>query len=945
MCSNASDINSLTSSKGGHYLNFFHINIRSIRNKSSYVFNSLIANKIDVASINETWLNCNISNASLFFTGYSIVRLDRLSSKGGGVCLLVKHGFIFERCNSIVHDDVELLHISLNRSNLPPLHVITVYRPPSGSFNNAIDKLENLLKILIESGNGTIVAMGDFNVDVLAKKSFYTKKLTTTLTQHGFSLVNQTEPTRITSTSRSLIDVAFYRGLKDGQIRDFSVVDTVYSDHRGILFRCVKSKIKVDVPVTTRFVPNYDVDYACFSELLDNADLSSLLVSELSPNNLFCAYFERILNVVAQLPTRKVAMRNSRHPWINARLLNLYHKCDYAYKLWRKNKDTYHYRRHVSLKRECKRLSITLRRNYFSQQLSNLEFATNPKVAWALLNRLISDKSKRVGVSKLVIDGRSIDDPMEIVENLNTYFTSVVSEIYRELPVHETLQLDRYVPQFADSLDFQLPTFNCILKYISGCRSNNGSDYSIPLRLLHNFPRIFAFHLHRLISISMFNLCYPDCLKVARVVPVHKKGSYTLMENYRPISTLGDVNAVFEKVLYQQIIDFILKNRCLYSRQYGFRPYHSTVHCNLDFTNFVASELDKGYSVAAVFIDFTKAFDMIDHAILLQKLKIHFNFSENSCALISSYLENRCQFVAVGGVHSSVCNIPHGVPQGSLLGPLLFLLYVNDLYLYVEHSILLMYADDSTLVISAPNMDVAGRCLQSDLNAISSYCSRNRLLINSFKTKYMLFCCSNMNLELSINCDLIEHVSNFNLLGMRFNNRLSFADQCDYIASKLLSCAFILRRFRSEIPSRSLFLIYISIAYSHLNYCSPAFFTFLNKREINLLNSRVYKCKSILAQQNANFDLNLFCDVQDSYFRNNEELVKNLLYKNEPVCLRETLLQNDHVYNTRFKGFVHQRAAKEIGRCSFRCWGPLIASNLVNNNDVNYNSASRHLTH
>ena len=237
---------------------------------------------------------------------------------------------------------------------------------------------------------------------------------------------------------------------------------------------------------------------------------------------------------------------------------------------------------------------------------------------------------------------------------------------------------------------------------------------------------------------------FPSQLKIAKVIPIFKKDDNKMFNNYRPIALLPVLSKVVEQVISSQINNFFKINNLFYDSQYGFRPGHSKEYAAIEITDRIISAMDKNKIPLNIYLDLSKAFDTLDHAILLDKL-FHYGIRRNPLKLISSYLENRQQFVEFRNTKSKILQISTGIPQGSIVGPLLFLIYINDFPSASSYFNFIMYADDTTLYsnIDSPNQNNMIRLTETKINAelakIDEWLKINKLSLNLKKSKYMVF--------------------------------------------------------------------------------------------------------------------------------------------------------------------------------------------------------------
>ena len=336
---------------------------------------------------------------------------------------------------------------------------------------------------------------------------------------------------------------------------------------------------------------------------------------------------------------------------------------------------------------------------------------------------------------------------------------------------------------------------------------------------------MIAPHISIIFNSSLANGIFPDDWKSARVTPLFKHGERSDVDNYRPISVISIIGKVFERIIYNHLFAYLSDHNILSKHQFGFHALHSTVTALLDATDSWAYNIDMGNVNAVVFLDLKKAFDTVDHHILLSKLHLY-GLTGVSHKLFSFYLDNRTQKCVVNGSHSECCTLKCGIPRRTILGPLLFLLYINDLPNCLSHFVPRMYADDTHLTYSNGNIHSVQSSLSEDLLNINRWLTANKLTLNMTKTEFMLNGSRQKlnNLSslpsLNINNVPIKHSHCSKSLGILIGHNLTWETHVDALSKKITSGIGAIKCINHCLPPTALHDVYYGLVQSHFDYCS-----------------------------------------------------------------------------------------------------------------------------
>ena len=414
------------------------------------------------------------------------------------------------------------------------------------------------------------------------------------------------------------------------------------------------------------------------------------------------------------------------------------------------------------------------KKNNYSNQLSLYKHDTQN--TWKIIKDAMNLSKNKHSITKIKSNDTTIDDPISMANSCNTYFSTIGENLAQTIPPSNKEFFDFLGSPNLNCLFFVPTHRNEIIDIVTSLNNNKSAGHDeINNYLLKGIINSIADPLVHIFNLSLISGLVPDSMKIAKVIPLFKKGDKEDTNNYRPISLLSTISKILEKLIYNRIVKFFQLHKIFSNLQFGFRKKHSTIHALLTFIEKVTHSLDNFSHTVGIFLDFSKAFDTIDHDILLYKLS-HYGVRGKALEWFRSYLSNRKQYVNLNDYKSHMQYIKDGVPQGSLLGPLLFLVYINDFHRSSDVLSFILFADDSNLFYSHPDPYILANTLNIELNKVTQWIKANKLSLNMQKTKYMLFSNSIEQLPINIIFDdtPLEEVTDIKFLGIIVDNKLSW---------------------------------------------------------------------------------------------------------------------------------------------------------------------------
>ena len=800
----------------------FHLNIRSI-NKHFEELQLLLDNpsnqSFSIIGLTETWLS-HESNQPFALNGYDFVVNNRQNRIGGGVALYVSHNYdyvIRDEINSM-NDIVESLFIEISIPGNKNIIIGIIYRPPSSNLNDFIIYLADLLRNPLFSNKDSFI-MGDFNIDLLKHDNTHTSQefLETFLSASFLPLISK--PTRASNHSATLIDNIFCNTLP---LPDSFIVLSDMTDHFPIMTRhTLKHQINNGYPRPSRRRATHE-NIASLGASLDNVDWSCVYDSSdvnVSFDNFLDILTRHLDNHIPKQQDKRANYKKSpRLPWVTKSLLRSINRKNNLYYKFKMKRTEVSKNKYTSYKNTLTRILRLEKRKYYANQFDL--YKHDLQNTWKVIKHAMNISKNKSNITRIKSGDEIVEDSKKITNIFNTYFSSIGENLAQNIPPTNKHFSDFLGARNPNSIFFTPTNRHEIINIVFGLNDKKSAGHDeINNFILKGIILSIVDPLVHIFNESLLNGQFPERMKIAKVIPLFKKGDKQDISNYRPISLLSSLSKILEKIIYSRTVNFFKLHGIFSNFQFGFREKHSTIHALLTFLDKVAHAIDKYSHLVGIFLDFSKAFDTINHEILLYKLS-QYGIRGKALEWFRNYLTNRKQYVSLNNCNSNLHGVNCGVPQGSLLGPLLFIVYINDFCRSSDILSFILFADDSNLFFSHDNPHTLVNTINSELKKITQWIRANKLSLNLQKTKYMLFSNTLETLPTDIIFDdtRLENVSNIKFLGVFVDNKLSWKPHIDNICKTISRNIGIINRLKFHIPLSSLFTIYSSLILPYLNY-------------------------------------------------------------------------------------------------------------------------------
>ncbi|KAL0829802.1 hypothetical protein ABMA28_003285 [Loxostege sticticalis] len=811
-------------------LTLFHQNIASILSKQD-IFEVILdelnkeLNGVDVICFSETFIKLG-SEKNLHLNNYKMAATFCRKERRGGTCILINKDLDYKTIaiTQTMPFSFECCAVEITQHSLI---IACIYRTPNSNLDTFFLQLQSLLNMLTKKRNKNIILCGDWNID-MTQNNKHSKDLKSLLS--NYNIINHiNQPTR----KNACLDLITSNL---NQIVQSKIHCLCLSDHetgQSITFE-LDTDVKYRKKVSSWFEYRHDmckenvkkfincISALSFSEVLQEGDIQKAF-----------HYFHDLIILFFNLcfPKIRVKMINKplKNNWftkgikrccIRKRQLYLKYRLSSANKMDTKKR----YQLYTKILKKC---------ILQSQKNSNAQYIAKSrnvcKTSWDILKKYIKNVNTKNDIQKLRLNDNNkyTDNPDVICDQFNKHFINLTNKTQTDKGAQFKDSL-RNIPFHHNSLYLTPINENDIIKIIKGLKNTKSTGYDyINTNIIKQCANFIAIPLAHLVNLSLVQGQFPTELKRSIVKPLHKSGSHDEVNNYRPITLIPILSKIFEKVMHDKISTFISLEKLLKNEQFGFRRGSSTTLACFHLIKEVAQNLNNATHTLAIFLDMSKAFDFVSHKLLLNKLD-KYGIRGTALSWIESYLSDREQCVEITRLlentkktfSSSYCYNRCGVPQGSVLGPLLFLLYINDLPNVTDQQCIL-FADDTTLIIKCKKKEELANIANLNLKKIVEWLELNNLNLNVNKTKCIKFKAKfNDEYKFDIKCNdnNVQSVSSTKFLGITLDEFCNWKDHIDSIINKIDRFVFALRRVRQVASQEAAVMAYHGYVSSILRY-------------------------------------------------------------------------------------------------------------------------------
>lgn len=783
-------------------------------------------NEFDFVILSETHITADIRESEYKLTNYRTFNCLSNSRHTGGVTIFVNNRMKAVEIKSKSENyKTWILMIKMKCEN-ECWNIIDVYR----SDKMSVSEFNASLSEFIESNlnfNENVCIVGDFNIDYNINSGDKRKFEVDILNKFGLMQLVK-DSTRNTRSTSTLIDYVLSDYVSNIKVEIKK--NWIISDHETI---------KIELPINKKKNESQSIKYVKYDKVKFLAELRKRnFVGILETNNTInmSMQFKMCIELSVSSLIKSFKTKSYYVEWFNDELSELKQNKIRLYKLNAYLGTSESWEKYRKVRNKYKNKCVEVKNSYIEKKIE--EKAGNQKAMWKVIKKYVLSEVRQE-LCEIEVNNIKINNNMDISNKLNEFFVDSVIEINESIPDFQYNDNIRDTVHIFEFRQINTAELEQIIKNSNNKNDFNGLNTNI---LLDCKEDIFPVLLH-IINTSLMEGIFPSTWKESIVVPVEKEKNAKKPEQFRPINMMPVYEKILEKVVCMQLECYFTQNGTLCEEQSGFRKGHSTETALAWVLNEWKREMDDGNLVLALFLDLKRAFETVDRSILLNKL-FKYGIRQKELRWFESFLSARTQRIKLGEVYSSSKAVNLGVPQGTILGVILFLVYVNDIKDCLKFSKVSLFADDTLVYIVGKNLNVCENNLNSDADNLFEWLCKNKLKLNIMKTKCMCICSRGHNINIKISNNNIECVEQIKYLGVIVDNKLSFNAHADFICSKISKKINFLYRIRKRISTKCAINIYNSIILPHIDYCSSILYLCSSGKidNIQILQNRAMRC-------------------------------------------------------------------------------------------------------
>ena len=851
---------------------FINYNVRSFRANDKYILPIIEKSNPHAIVLTETWFTDDYQGSIMNYDSFHTIRSQ---SRSGGVSIYSDNKLTSQKIENLSYANIniELCSVKIILCE-EPIFIIGIYRPHSGTIDSFCDEIANVLQNPILR-NRRCFLTGDFNINMLHESHPNSHFVDTLQSHHFFPVISL--PTRyspIDNVQPSLIDHIWCNTLS---IYNASVLKFDLTDHcpTSLQFPLPVSFSNENDFIKITFRVNNQENRDRLRQVISDFDWSTLETDDINTRTVnFTRKLDSLYCETFPLKTKYIPRKKAMNPWFTPELCKLVQTKSVYFDMMRIGAISK--QENNIFKNKCKSAIHKAKSAYYKNLLER-NFG-NMRSTWTILNSLMNNNRKASSLDCIIQDSAEIRDDSMIASVFSDYFYNITAQLNSNIPVATIDPLTYINNDIISTLsNFEPCTPTEVSNLLENLKKTKQSKNCIPIKLVISNRDLICTFICNLINCSMSQGVFPQSLKLGKILPIHKRGDSRTPANFRPISLLPYLSKVFEKVVFYRLLNHLNNNNILTPYQFGFRKNMSTLDALIHFTELMYDSLNDRKTSLNVLIDFSKAFDTVNHDILLRKLR-RYGVCGSALLWFESYLKDREQYVSIRDKSSEIKVSNISVPQGSVLGTILFLIYVNCLPNVSEAFSPTIFADDCTLSVIGLEIENITAICNAELADFESWAASNKLSINIDKTKCLLI--SNIyhsdDLNIFLNGQNLEFVDFTKFLGVTIDRNLKYDKHIEEICSKVSKSLGIIYRIRDFIPYSCLRNLYFNLIHPYLIYCLPIFGATYNNhlQPLILLQKRAIRTISRAG----------YFDSSEPLFKSHKILKFQDLYKHSLAC-------------------------------------------------------------